>query len=187
LPAGSSNAQLPLQVDEGSLYPALYKLEDRGLIAAEWDITEYTRRAKFYRLTAAGKKQLRASHDTWACFATAMARVLETSPKPRRAYVATESSMASHSDSPTPNAARANTWRRYLRLWGARTIADVDDELQFHIEMRVQDFLARGMSEAEARAAASARLGDLATARSSCIAISTRREHRMRIVWLTSR
>jgi transcriptional regulator len=69
-----------LQVEEGSLYPALHKLEERGLITAEWGITEHSRRAKFYRLTAAGKKQLRSSHDYWARFAGAVTRVLETSP-----------------------------------------------------------------------------------------------------------
>ena len=71
-----------LQVEEGSLYPALYKLEENGLIVADWGITENNRRAKFYRLTAAGKKQLRASHDYWARFAKAVTQVLEISPNP---------------------------------------------------------------------------------------------------------
>jgi PadR family transcriptional regulator PadR len=70
-----------LQVEEGSLYPALYKLEENGLIVADWGISENNRRAKFYRLTAAGKKQLRASHDYWARFAKAVTQVLEISPK----------------------------------------------------------------------------------------------------------
>ena len=69
-----------LSVEEGSLYPALYKLEEAGLITADWGITENNRRAKFYRLTATGKKQLRASHDYWARFATAVTRVLEIAP-----------------------------------------------------------------------------------------------------------
>ena len=69
-----------LQVEEGSLYPALHKLEERGLIVAEWGITEFNRRAKYYRLTVAGKKQLRAAQDTWARFAGAVAKVLETAP-----------------------------------------------------------------------------------------------------------
>jgi PadR family transcriptional regulator PadR len=71
-----------LKVEEGSLYPALYKLEENGLITADWGITEHNRRAKFYRLTAAGKKQLRAAHEYWAKFATAVTRVLEIAPKP---------------------------------------------------------------------------------------------------------
>jgi PadR family transcriptional regulator PadR len=70
-----------LQVEEGSLYPALYKLEENGLIVADWGVTENNRRAKFYRLTVAGKKQLRLSHDYWAKFAKAVTRVLEISPK----------------------------------------------------------------------------------------------------------
>jgi PadR family transcriptional regulator, regulatory protein PadR len=69
-----------LSVEEGSLYPALYKLEEAGLITADWGITENNRRAKFYRLTTAGKKQLQRSHDYWARFATAVTRVLEIAP-----------------------------------------------------------------------------------------------------------
>ncbi|HEU4994188.1 MAG TPA: PadR family transcriptional regulator [Gemmatimonadaceae bacterium] len=70
-----------LQVEEGSLYPALYRLEENGLIVADWGVTEHNRRAKFYRLTAAGKKQLAASHAYWARFSGALTRVLEMSPK----------------------------------------------------------------------------------------------------------
>lgn len=69
-----------LQVEEGSLYPALHKLEDRGWVAAEWGVSEYNRRAKFYRLTAAGKKQLRASNEYWSRFAGAVWKVLDTAP-----------------------------------------------------------------------------------------------------------
>lgn len=70
-------------------------------------------------------------------------------------------------------------WRRYLRFFGYRGVADLDDELRFHIEMRVRDYMARGMSEAEARAATAQRLGDLATARDTCTTIATRRERRV--------
>jgi PadR family transcriptional regulator PadR len=69
-----------LQVEEGSLYPALYKLEEAGLITSDWGTTENNRRAKFYRLTAAGKKQLRSSHEYWARFAKAVTQVLEVRP-----------------------------------------------------------------------------------------------------------
>ena len=62
----------------GSLYPGVHKLEERGLIVAEWGITEHNRRAKFYRLTTAGKKQLAASRDYWSRFAGAVFKVLET-------------------------------------------------------------------------------------------------------------
>jgi putative ABC transport system permease protein len=78
-----------------------------------------------------------------------------------------------------PHARRAATWRRYLRFWGPRAEADVDDELRFHIEMRVSDYMSRGMSETDARAATAHRLGDLATRRAECLTITTRRERRM--------
>ena len=69
-----------LKVEEGSLYPALYKLEEAGLIVSEWGTTEHNRRAKFYRLTTTGKKQLRASQEHWTRFARALTQVLEISP-----------------------------------------------------------------------------------------------------------
>ena len=82
-------------------------------------------------------------------------------------------------ETPAPNAARAATWRRYLRFWGPRAEADVDDELAFHIDMRARDYVERGLTEPDARLAATRRLGDLATARAECIAITARRERRM--------
>ena len=54
-----------LQVDEGSLYPALYRMEDKGWIEAEWKMTEKNRRAKFYTLTRTGRKQLETEQDQW--------------------------------------------------------------------------------------------------------------------------
>jgi predicted permease len=80
---------------------------------------------------------------------------------------------------PPPRAEHARTWRRYLRFFGARGVADLDDELRFHIDMRVREYMARGMSEREARAATAARLGDLVTARGECVTIATRRQRRM--------
>jgi predicted permease len=80
---------------------------------------------------------------------------------------------------PAPDAHRAATWRRYLRFWGPRAEADVDDELAFHIAMREREYMERGMTEPEARRAAVRRLGDLAQARAECIAITSRRERRM--------
>jgi PadR family transcriptional regulator len=69
-----------LSVEEGSLYPALHRLEERGLITAEWGTTERNRRAKFYRLTTTGKKHLKQSYDYWSRFAGAVSKVLETAP-----------------------------------------------------------------------------------------------------------
>jgi len=71
-----------LQVEEGSLYPALHKLEEKGYIVADWGISEHNRKAKFYRLTATGKKQLAAANDYWARFAEAVFKVLKTAPRP---------------------------------------------------------------------------------------------------------
>src|SRR5947207_15771428 len=60
-----------LSVTPGSLYPALHRLEERGLISAEWGPSENNRRAKFYKLTAAGRKQLEAEQETWNRFSGA--------------------------------------------------------------------------------------------------------------------
>ncbi|HWC45571.1 MAG TPA: permease prefix domain 1-containing protein, partial [Casimicrobiaceae bacterium] len=64
---------------------------------------------------------------------------------------------------------RTPAWRRYLRFWRSNIAADVDDELRFHAEMRVAEYLARGMTEAEARRAVAHRLGDVDAARAACI------------------
>lgn len=65
-----------LQVNQGSLYPALHRLEYRGWIAASWGASENNRRAKFYSLTAAGRRQLRAELATWRRFADGVELVL---------------------------------------------------------------------------------------------------------------
>jgi transcriptional regulator len=65
-----------LQVEHGSLYPALYRLEERGWIAAEWQTTENNRKAKYYRLTAAGRKQLAQQTSHWDELVRAMHRIL---------------------------------------------------------------------------------------------------------------
>jgi PadR family transcriptional regulator, regulatory protein PadR len=66
-----------LRVEEGALYPALHRLEVRGLLAAEWGVSDNNRRAKFYRLTAAGRKQLAEETAHWNRMANAIARILE--------------------------------------------------------------------------------------------------------------
>jgi transcriptional regulator len=65
-----------LQIEDGSLYPALYRLERKGLIEAEWGLTETKRRAKFYRLSRAGREQLRRQTAEWAEFSAAVSRIL---------------------------------------------------------------------------------------------------------------
>ena len=67
-----------LEVNQGSLYPALYRLRDRGLIRSRWDISEDDRRVKVYELTAAGRAALAVERDRWRVFAGAMERVLGT-------------------------------------------------------------------------------------------------------------
>lgn len=68
-----------IQVEEGSLYPALYRMEKRGWIEAEWGMSEIGRKAKIYRLTNAGRKQLRLETAEWSHFASAVSRVLTPS------------------------------------------------------------------------------------------------------------
>ncbi len=70
-----SSADL-LQIERGSLYPALHRLEDRGLISSEWKSSDLNRRAKYYRLTAAGRKQLVAEQSKWKLLVRAIARVM---------------------------------------------------------------------------------------------------------------
>src|SRR3954449_1096156 len=67
-----------LQIEDGSLYPALYRMEHRGWIAAEWGTSELGRKAKFYRITPAGRKRLAASTAEWARFSAAISRLLLT-------------------------------------------------------------------------------------------------------------
>jgi PadR family transcriptional regulator PadR len=66
-----------LRVEEGALYPALHRLELRGLLASEWGVSANNRRAKFYRLTAAGRKRLAQESSNWSRLAGAVARVME--------------------------------------------------------------------------------------------------------------
>jgi PadR family transcriptional regulator PadR len=66
-----------LRVEEGALYPALHRLELRGLLASEWGVSDNNRRAKFYRLTTAGRRQLMEETEHWGRMAAAIARILE--------------------------------------------------------------------------------------------------------------
>ena len=65
-----------LEIGEGSLYPALYRMERKGWIEAEWGESELGRKAKLYKLTATGRRQLRAETEEWARFAGAVSRIL---------------------------------------------------------------------------------------------------------------
>jgi transcriptional regulator len=71
-----------LRVEEGSLYPALYRLEKKGWIESEWGLSEKNRRAKYYRLTDEGERQLREGERIWAGFAQAVGQVLGAQEQP---------------------------------------------------------------------------------------------------------
>jgi PadR family transcriptional regulator PadR len=72
-------SQQLLKVEEGALYPALHRLELRGLLKAEWGASENNRRAKFYQLTSEGKKKLIAESQRWARLSAAVAFVMQAS------------------------------------------------------------------------------------------------------------
>jgi transcriptional regulator len=71
-----------LQVDEGSLYPALYRMENRGWIKATWALTENGRRAKYYRLTPAGRRQLVHESDSWERLTGAIGQIMQARREP---------------------------------------------------------------------------------------------------------
>lgn len=71
-----------LQIEDSALYPALHRMEHRGLIAADWRLTENKRRAKYYILTATGRQQLRARVSTWDRYARAVSQVVHATVQP---------------------------------------------------------------------------------------------------------
>jgi transcriptional regulator len=71
-----------LRVEEGSLYPALHRLEDKGSIEATWGVSENNRQAKFYSLTRQGRQALRVEAESWARFSAAIAKVLAATRQP---------------------------------------------------------------------------------------------------------
>lgn len=70
-----------LEIQQGSLYPALYRLEHQGLIASEWGESENKRKAKYYRLTPTGRRQLRTEAEKWSQMAGLMANILSITPE----------------------------------------------------------------------------------------------------------
>ena len=71
-----STSDEALEIEFGSLYPALKRLEMKGWVASKWETSEHNRRAKNYRLTATGRRQLQREHSQWADFVAAVARVM---------------------------------------------------------------------------------------------------------------
>lgn len=70
-----------LEIQQGSLYPALYRLEHQGWIVSEWGESENNRKAKYYSLTAAGKRRFHAEAEKWNCMAGVIAGILDTKPE----------------------------------------------------------------------------------------------------------
>jgi transcriptional regulator len=70
-----------LEIEQGALYPALYRLEEQGLLAGEWGTSDNNRRAKFYRLTRSGQKRLQQETESWNRLAAAVGLVLQTRPE----------------------------------------------------------------------------------------------------------
>lgn len=71
-----------LLVEEGTLYPALWRLENKGLIEGEWGLSENNRKARFYRLTTEGRRHLREETKTWEAYATAVSKLLGATKPP---------------------------------------------------------------------------------------------------------
>ncbi|HEX5181467.1 MAG TPA: PadR family transcriptional regulator [Gemmatimonadaceae bacterium] len=71
-----------LRIEEGSLYPALHRLEKRGFVEASWGLSENNRKAKYYRITVRGRQQLRQEASSWSAFAAAVAKVLTSTKRP---------------------------------------------------------------------------------------------------------
>jgi transcriptional regulator len=77
----SARSSETLTIEFGSLYPALKRLEMRGWIESKWETSDRNRRAKFYRLTAAGRRRLKQEHAEWASFAAAVRRIMGPEPE----------------------------------------------------------------------------------------------------------
>lgn len=71
-----------LQIDDGALYPALHRMEHRGMISADWGLTENNRRAKYYTLTTKGRQQLRARAASWERYSRAVTKVIHATAQP---------------------------------------------------------------------------------------------------------
>ncbi len=137
-----------LSVDDGALYQALHRMEERKHISAEWGITENNRRARYYKMTAAGRAYLRAESGKLDPIRGDDGR------DPRAPQLSARGT-----------AAEWNPCRRAIRLFRLavrrRDIVhdDMDDEIRFHFEERVERFVSRGMTREDARAEALRRLG----------------------------
>ena len=154
-----------LQIEEGALYTALHRMEKRGWLEAEWGLSENNRKAKYYQLTTAGRKQLR-SQD----------RGLDGIRERR---------LQGAGDRLTATLSRASSASCALDR-GARGVERaVDDELRFHFDMTVAELRARGIDDADARAAKPSAASATSTARGAARARSTasRADRERRAEW----
>ena len=119
-----SSADL-LHIERGSLYPALHRLEGRGLISSEWKNSDLNRRAKYYQLTAAGRKQLVTEQSKWKLFVRAISRVM----RPAQGKLSND---------------RWRFWRREQRD------ADLDDEIAFDLAAEAEERIRSGIPREEA-------------------------------------
>ena len=132
-----------LRVEEGALYPALHRLELRGLLASEWGTSENNRRAKFYRLTATGKNH--------------------SGPGDRRLAPDVGRTHSHHAGRLRVLRERlCELWLRVRALWLRRRLdRDLEEELAFHLAMREERYRAEGLEAAPAHAAAQRRFGNV--------------------------
>src|SRR5262245_42142842 len=122
-----------LVVNQGSLYPALLRLEQQGWIDSEWSVTENNRQAKYYKLTRAGRKQLADETENWRRLATAIEQILQASGREERSML-------------------GKLFHRLRMGLRRRNVErEMDAEMRFHLEMETEENIRRGMSEEEAR------------------------------------
>ncbi len=139
-----------LEVQQGSLYPALYRLEHEGWIAGEWGQSENKRRARYYRLTAAGRRRLEVETKKWNQFAEVIGVILNTA---RRSYEPAQ---------PCCNMVESGQ-RRHDAL-----DRQVQEELEFHLESYAEDLMRSGVPREQAMRRARAELGSVAAGREKC-------------------
>ena len=137
-------AEGALALNQGTIYPALLRLEQKGWIASEWGTSENNRRARFYSITAAGRKQLDAEAQLWA------RTVVDGQPPPGAGVV---------------TRLRVLLARLLGTLTGRRREDELREELETHLELLADEHRRRGLSDAEARLAARRELGGVAQTR----------------------
>ena len=133
-----------VDVQQGTLYPALHRLENRGLLDAEWKVSDTGRQAKFYRLTRRGRAQLEAETASWKRLADAVGLILRA----------------------TPDEARSAGGREFAIR--RRLERELSAELADHIERHVADLVAAGVAEPEARRRARLALGGVEQMKEAC-------------------